>query len=93
MAAFALVCRAVSWSPCHTPFQPFHLCYPRPPLPSICCSDALAYDRATCGKTCKSSEFALATAEALAEAVDKCGCDAAATSLAIVSTVFWSLAL
>lgn len=69
------------------PFHPAHLNpSPSPPPPSLH-SDALAYDRATCDKTCKSSEFALATAQALAEAVDKCGCDAAATSLAIVSTI------
>lgn len=30
---------------------------------AVAFSDALAYDRATCGKTCKSSQFALATAQ------------------------------
>lgn len=52
--------------------------------PPPCCRDALAYDAATCGQSCAASSFAIATAEALAEAVLTCGCDAPALAIAQV---------
>ena len=54
----------------------------RPPHPAL--PHRQAYDAASCGTTCKASAFAAATAQALADAVDLCGCDAPAVAVAQV---------
>lgn len=56
-----------------------------PPCP--CCSDALAFDAATCQTSCQASQFALATVLALSQAIQQCGCDKPAIAVAQVEWV------
>lgn len=49
------------------------------------CSDALAFDAATCQTSCQASQFALATALALSQAIQQCGCEKAALAVAQVT--------